>query len=221
MEVGEEGRGGCGHHGGTSASGPARGRLILLLRRGGRTAQELAGALGLTTNAVRTHLTTLERDGLVQPSGTRPGPRRPTAVYDLTAEAERLFPKAYGPVLRHFLDVLKEGTPPKKLDQLVRAVGHRVAQSYHLEGSAPDRADRALALLREFGGFCEPERQDGKVVLRCFDCPLAVVAVGHPEVCRLMETALADLLGVPVRQHCRTAPVPQCHFEIGAPAAGE
>ena len=50
-----------------------RGRIVLLLRRGSRTVHELAVALGLTDNAVRTHLTALERDGLVAPSGTRPG----------------------------------------------------------------------------------------------------------------------------------------------------
>src|ERR671923_249009 len=84
-----------------------RGRLILLLRRGSRTVNELAGALGLTDNAVRTHLTTLERDGLVYPSGTRPGTRKPNITYDLTPEAEQqLFPKMYGPILRQFLDEL-------------------------------------------------------------------------------------------------------------------
>ena len=43
---------------------------------------ELAGELGLSNNAVRTHLTALERDGLVHPSGTRPGPRKPHITYD-------------------------------------------------------------------------------------------------------------------------------------------
>src|SRR5215813_4960387 len=71
-----------------------RGRIVLLLRRGSRTVNELAGALGLTDNAVRTHLTALERDGLVQTSGTRPSPRKPTLTYALTPEAEQqLFPK--------------------------------------------------------------------------------------------------------------------------------
>ena len=47
-----------------------RGRLVTLLRRSARTVDELAHELGLTDNAVRAHLATLERDGLV---ASRPG----------------------------------------------------------------------------------------------------------------------------------------------------
>src|SRR5947209_8995959 len=88
-----------------------RGRIILLLRRGSRTVNELAGELGLTNNAVRTHLTALERDGLIHASGTRPGPRKPHITYDLTPEAGRLFQRIYPPLLHHLLEVLEERLP--------------------------------------------------------------------------------------------------------------
>src|SRR5947208_14431915 len=107
-----------------------RGRIILLFRRGSRTVNELAEALGRTDNAVRSHLTALERDGLVRQSGSRPGTRKPNITYDLTPEAEQLFPKAYGPILLHLLSVLKERIGPKKLDGIVREVGHRLAPIY-------------------------------------------------------------------------------------------
>jgi predicted ArsR family transcriptional regulator len=196
-----------------------RGRVILLLRRGSRTVNELAGALGLTDNAVRTHLTALERDGLVHASGTRPGTRKPNITYDLTPEAGQLFPKMYGPILRNFLDVLAERLPAKKLTEVVRAVGRRVAAAHRADVTAddlPGRVAQAAAVLREWGGMAEVEEDDGTPVIRCLDCPLAVVVVGHPEVCRMVETMLADLVHVPVRQCCQTQPVPRCHFEIGA-----
>jgi predicted ArsR family transcriptional regulator len=198
-----------------------RGRIIALLRRGSRTVNDLAGALGLTDNAVRTQLTALERDGLVHAAGTRPGTRKPTTTYALTPEASRLFPKMYGPVLHLLLDVLAERLTAKKLDDTVRAVGHRLAAEYRPAVRAEkleDRLAEAIAVLGEGGGACESEQQDGKLLVRCFDCPLAAAVVGHPEVCRLMETMLADLLGVPVQQHCQLEPAVQCCFEIG-PAA--
>jgi predicted ArsR family transcriptional regulator len=70
-----------------------RGRIISLLRQGSCTVSDLAAELGLSDNAVRTHLDRLERDGLAHASGTRPGTRKPKITYQLTAEAERLFPK--------------------------------------------------------------------------------------------------------------------------------
>jgi predicted ArsR family transcriptional regulator len=51
-----------------------RGRVLAHLRRGPATVEELAQALGLTDNAIRPHLTALERDGLVRQTGVRRGP---------------------------------------------------------------------------------------------------------------------------------------------------
>jgi predicted ArsR family transcriptional regulator len=179
----------------------------------------LAAELGLTDNAVRMHLDRLERDGLVQTSGTRPGTRKPTTTYGLTPETERLFPKMYGPVLRQFLDVLTERLPTKRLEHLARTVGRRLADEYRPAVRAnklEDRLAEAIAVLGEGGGACEFEKSDGKLTVRCYDCPLALAAVAHPEVCRLVETMLADLLGVPVQQRCETAQPAQCYFEIDA-----
>jgi hypothetical protein len=72
----------------------------------------------------------------------------------------------------------------------------------------------AIAVLGEVGGACEYEKDDGQLVVRCFDCPLTVAVIGHPEICRLVETMLTDLLGVPVQQRCQAEPSPQCCFEI-------
>jgi predicted ArsR family transcriptional regulator len=192
-----------------------RGRIILQLRRESRTVNELAAALALTDNGVRAQLAALERDGLVRPSGTRPGKRKPNVTYELTAKAEHLFPKVYGLVLHHLLDVLNERLSPKKVDEVVRSVGHRLAPGYRTVVQAQSASiDQAIALLRELGGFCEQQGGNGRVVLRCFDCPLAVAAAGHPEVCNLVETVLADVLGVPVQQRCQMDPSPQCSFEI-------
>src|SRR5205823_5933835 len=141
-----------------------------------------------------------------------------------TSEAERLFPKVYGPVLRHLLDELAERLPGKKLAETARAVGHRLAAEHHLAvraGKLSERVAQVVNLLGEWGGFCSSEGQNGSVILRCSDCPLAFVVSGHPEVCSILETMLADALGVSVRHQCRTEPPPQCYFEIGHLAQGE
>lgn len=194
-----------------------RGRIISLLRRGSQTVNDLATAVRLTDNAVRTHLDRLERDDLVHPSGTRPGTRKPNTVYVLTPEAERLFPKMYGPVLRQLLDVLRERLPANKRDEVAREVGRRLAAEHRsaVHGNTmEDRVRQAIGVLGESGGACEAAKNDGKLMVRCFDCPLSVAAAAHPEACRLVETMLGDLLGVPVTQHCETRPTPRCVFEI-------
>jgi len=194
-----------------------RGRMVLLLRRTSRTVNELAQALGLTANAVRGQLALLERDGLVHQSGTRAGKHKPNLTYALTPEAQHLFPRLYGPVLHDLLDVLAETIPPKRLEAALRAVGHRVAAGYRRAGPADplaERLRRGVAVLGELGGLAEAQRHDGTALLRCFDCPLAQVVVGHPEVCKMVETVLTDTLGVPVGERCQRDGVPQCLFEV-------
>ncbi len=197
-----------------------RGRIVLLLRKSDCTVNDLAKALELTDNAVRAHLTTLERDGLVRQSGTRRGPRKPNITYALTPEAERLFPKVYGSILRHFLDVLKGRHSQNDLEAMVRAVGHLMAPTYRPASQAsspPDHRELAAAVLRDLGGFCGSEDRDGAIIFRCSDCPLGAVVVDHPEVCRLVETILADVLGVPVKERCEIGETPHCVFEITPP----
>lgn len=50
------------------ASG-TRGRLLALLQRSKQSVNELAAAVGISDNAVRTHLGALQRDGLVEEAG--------------------------------------------------------------------------------------------------------------------------------------------------------
>jgi len=86
-----------------------RGRIVALLRRSGRTVEELARTLGLTDNGVRAHLATLERDGIVRQRGSvrrGSGGGKPPYVYELAPEGEDLFPKGYAPVLLRLLDVV-------------------------------------------------------------------------------------------------------------------
>ncbi len=196
-----------------------RGRIIALLRRAGRTVNELAEALDLTDNAVRAHLSTLERDGLVQQSGVRRGSRKPHHAYDLTPEAEQLFPKAYGPILHQVLNVLAERLTPEERDEILRQVGRRVAANHlgAVRGRDLDgRIDQALASLGEMGGLAEKEEREGKLFLRGYRCPVSAAVAGHPEVCRMVETLLTEIVGVPVQERCERGGSPRCCFEVSA-----
>src|SRR5579859_781918 len=102
-----------------------RGQVVALLRRTPRTVDELAAELGITDNAVRSHLGTLERDGLVRQSGIRRTEGKPAHVYGVTADVERLFPKPYGRVLGQVLDALGERLPPETVEATMHDAGAR------------------------------------------------------------------------------------------------
>jgi predicted ArsR family transcriptional regulator len=197
-----------------------RGQIVVLLRRARRTVDELADSLGLTDNAVRSHLVTLERDGLIQQRGQRRGEGKPAQLYELTSQGERLFPKAYGPVLRVLLDVLGDHVSPDELPQVLREVGRRIAAAYAergpRQGDARARVARAASLLSELGGLAEVESTDDGLRIRGYSCPLAVILPGHPEVCELAASLVEEATGLPVAEHCDKDDPPRCCFVFSA-----
>jgi predicted ArsR family transcriptional regulator len=138
-----------------------RGQVVTLLRRSEHTVEELARALGLTDNGVRAHLAVLERDGIVRQRGSvrrSSGGGKPAYVYELTQEAEDLFPKAYEPALRRLLDVLSERLGPEESEALLRSVGRRLAGEHSVRtNDARARLESAVEIFNELGGLAELE----------------------------------------------------------------
>ena len=195
-----------------------RGRMVTLLRRSGRTVEDLARALGLTDNGVRAHLAVLERDGIVRQRGSvrrGSGGGKPAYVYELTSEAEELFPKAYEPALGRLLGVLAERLGLEESEALLRSAGRRLVEGKTVPtGSTRVRLEAAAGVLNELGGLAELEEQDGTFVIRGYSCPLAAVTPDHPEACRLAEALVAEVAGVPVQEHCDRSERPRCCFEV-------
>jgi predicted ArsR family transcriptional regulator len=135
----------------------------------------------------------------------------------LTPQAEDLFPKAYEPVLLRLLDILSEQVGEERSEALLRAVGGRLAEERDVRGDdARARLEAAVEVLNELGGLAEVEEHDGGFVIRSYSCPLAGVSPAHPEVCRMAETLIAELAGVPVRERCDRGERPRCCFEIAS-----
>src|SRR5258708_12713226 len=72
--------------------------LELLRRRGRSSAETIAGDLGVTPNAVRQHLTNLERGGFVVSHPVRIGRGRPSLLFSLTPRPHSLFPNRSRPL---------------------------------------------------------------------------------------------------------------------------
>ena len=142
---------------------------------------------------------------------------KPAYIYELTQEAENLFPKAYEPTLRRLLDVLSDQLGPEESEALLRSVGRRLAGEHSTRADgAHARLESAVAVLNKLGGLAELEERDGAVVIRGYSCPLAGVTPDHPEVCRMAETLIAELASVPVHERCDRGETPRCCFEIAA-----
>src|SRR4030095_6542916 len=180
-----------------------RGRLVTLLRGTTKTVNELAEELQLTDNAVRAHLLSLERDGLFRQGGIQRGTRKPHFAYELTEEAEHLFPKAYDALLNQLIAVLKGRLTPLALEEVLREVGRSLAGAQaasQKNGDRENRRGRALAALEAIGGAARVEKDNEKLVISSESCPLATAVAAHPEVCRLAGNLLSAIIGGEIRE---------------------
>jgi predicted ArsR family transcriptional regulator len=190
-----------------------RGRVLELLRREGRTVADLASVLGLTDNAVRSHLSALERDGLVSMVGIRrEGVGKPAHVYALTEEAEERFPKAYATVLAATIAELVSRLGVGGAMAALDGVGRRLAQGG--EAGAPDRLAAAIRVLEEMGAVVAVEETERGVRLQGYACPLAAVVRERPETCTVVQALVAEIVGVEVEQVCEHGPRPRCAFRV-------
>ena len=193
------------------------GRIAVLLRQSERTVDDLAEELGLTANAVRLHLTRLEREGLIRRAGFRAGVSRPSVVYALTPEAELLFSRAYVPVLTQLLHVLAAKLDPGEFEGLLREVGRELMTGrLRPTGTLRNRAQQGSALLNELGGVSRVATEGNRLVIRGDSCPLAAATRDHPEACIAVEALLAEFVGAPVTSCCERETRLRCCFSVGA-----
>jgi predicted ArsR family transcriptional regulator len=172
--------------------------LDLLKKRGGMTAKDLGESLGITSMAVRRHLSALERDDLIAAATVRRPMGRPTYVYSLTALADDLFPKNYPQLMISLLEDLKSLDGEEKIDQLFRRREERLYAAYAPRMEGKDLALRVQEVARIFdenGSLSE----SGQAVNGCFrltwhNCAIHKISERFPQPCAHEESLLRRLL---------------------------
>jgi predicted ArsR family transcriptional regulator len=202
----------------TDGSGSEKTRRLLLekLRKGPASADDLAGELGLTTNAVRFHLASLESEELVEAAGSRKpeGRGKPAVLYGVTAQADLAFSKAYAPVLEAVLGELRRSVPNDQVVPFLRRVGDRLVTGKETAKPLSRRVQAASDALNSLGGVTTVARTRSGYEIRGTACPLGAVVANEPCACTVVESLLRRIVGSPVKEHCDRAGRPSCCFEI-------
>ncbi len=198
-----------------------RRRLALdaLRIRGGLTVNELARQFRLTRTAAANQVARLLADGLVAPTGLRPGVRRPSVIYGLTPQADRAFHQEYETLAVDVLDeVARTGT--KQLDRILRGVGDGwIARDKPavrlLRGQ--DRLERATKILAARGFMPSLEQTGRAYVLRNHHCPIVRVCTAHHQAADMVKRWVQALVGTPVRRTgCICLGSQACEYSLAA-----
>jgi len=174
----------------TSTIGSAQRRLVDHLKRSGpSTTADLAGALGVTTQAVRPQLAELEAAGLVVSELLSTGVRgRPPVGWALSPTAIGLFPDRHGDLAVDLISAMRTTVGQAGVDAVIAA---RDEQQYRaIIESMPDDAGveqraRVLAEHRDQQGYMAEIVADGdNLLLVEHHCPICAAATECQGLCR-------------------------------------
>ena len=173
--------------------------LTYLQRHGEATIRDLENELGISTTAVREHLTNLDARGFISTRLVRSGRGRPHVVYSLTDRAKDLFPRSYDTLMTVLLDEIAREQGDAVLNQLLNRVSERLAAAYPqvTQTDIEGRIVQVQRMMQDRGIPVEiqPEGQS----FTFYACPYHEVAQDHAGVCAMEKRMLEQVLGSSVR----------------------
>jgi predicted ArsR family transcriptional regulator len=202
--------------------------LVRLRRDGPATPDQLATAIGASRTGVLQQLRALESTSFVRRETVRHGVGRPRHLYDVTPEAQELFPSNYDGLAAGLLQAIGavggDGLVEQVFQARRRQIGERVRREID-ERVGPDASlmDRvqALAVLQDDQGYLASAvlETDGTIRLREHNCAILDVAQGERTACDAELDLFRDVLGVDVVRESHIASGDRCcSYRIGADA---
>ena len=174
--------------------------IKLLKTEGPIDSAQLAKRLGLTAMAVRQHLYSLQREGLVS-AEQRPVPiGRPAKFWRLTREADRLFPEAYAELSVALIDSVKDAFGDEGLERVLTSRCARQRMDYGKRIRPNDSLEKKLqelAKVRTEEGYMADIKTEGEGSYLLIEnhCPICAAANACQGFCATELDLFRSVLG--------------------------
>lgn len=191
-----------------------------LQRNGSATIKDIEELLGVTTTAVRQHLTTLQAEGYIERRSVHAGVGRPHHAYFTTPKVQELFACHCDDLALTLLEevFLLEGE--SRAAELLDRVGTRLAGKYASSVRSTllhDRVDELALALNGNGVLADALTGHEEIVLRTYNCPFHELAQEHREICEMDRSMLEKVLGTDVSlSQCMLEGHAGCTFTVVA-----
>jgi DeoR family suf operon transcriptional repressor len=185
--------------------------LNYLLKQSQASAQELAGVLNVSPQAIRRHLKDLEANGLIEHEAIQASMGRPNFVYHLSREGRDRLPDRYDEFALSLLNTLAETVGHDQVGTILRKQWERKAEEYRERLGTGAIAERVanLVKLRQAEGYMaewHPVEADNpedtanpnqsKFIVTEYNCAISHIAESFPSVCghelEMFAAALQD-----------------------------
>jgi predicted ArsR family transcriptional regulator len=213
---------------GLSGEGRTRRAIVKLLKtEGAMDSAGLAARLHVTPMAVRQHLYALQRERLVS-AEERPVPLgRPAKYWQLTRDADRLFPDAYAELSVALIDAVGDAFGSAGVQRLLQARLARQQTDYCARigrSASLEKKLQRLARVRTQEGYMAEVKPDGSGAFLFIEnhCPICAAATACQGFCAteldLFRAALGPGVSVERAEHI-LAGDRRCAYRV-APARG-
>lgn len=192
----------------------------LLRNKTGAAVDELAATLGVTRTAVRQHLASLMRDGLVASGASRASGGRPQQLFVLTEHGKEAFPRHYS----WFAQLLVEEIAREHGAAGLRARLGRIAAAVveQLLQRGPKRAANSRERIASLAGVMDELGYDARMrsdtggpTIEADNCVFHELAMKHPEICRFDIALLSGYTGNKVElRECMARGGHVCRFHF-------
>ncbi|USG62207.1 transcriptional regulator [Sneathiella marina] len=184
-----------------STDNTARRNMVLdsLKRKGPQSAHDLAEQFDVTPMAVRLHLYDMEKEGLVASENRSVGRGRPLKIWNLTEDANRVFPDAHQTLAVDLIGTMNKLFGNQGLDKIIEAHGARQKSDYFSRlkdtTSLEDRV-KALAKIRTDEGYMAEALQDASGWLLIENhCPICSAAKACAGLCKNELEIFQEIIG--------------------------
>ncbi len=169
-----------------------------LQRNGSATIKDLEEVLGITTTAVRQHLSTLQAEGYIERRTVHAGVGRPHHAYFTTSEVQELFACNCDDLALTLLEEVFTWKARIGRTLLLDRVGSRLATKYASTVRAvalQERVHELSGALNGNGVLADALQDDGTILLRTYNCPFHELAHEHREICEMDTNMMRKVLG--------------------------
>jgi len=190
---------------------------LLLGTKTGLSIDVMAGKLEISRNAVKQHLTVLEKDLLIQAGKFNLTKGRPSRSYVLTDLGVNKFTKQYSWFCNLLISELKEEMGGEALAQFMSRLGSKIAGSLAAQfkdQNAAEKVQTLSAILHNLGYQATIEKHDGAMTINAVNCVFHDLAQEHTELCEFDRSLIRTLLDNPVEQiECMAKQGCACRFK--------
>ncbi|HET6630463.1 MAG TPA: HTH domain-containing protein [Woeseiaceae bacterium] len=193
---------------------------LLLEKKQGQSADELARALEISRSAVHQHLTVLSGAGYVEKTPQAPKGGRPGFAWRLSERGVHLFPKHYALFAELLLGGMKGSLGSEGLSESMQRMGRLLGEQnlHRMKGRTPaERIEEVARIMRELGyqSRTEADESGGAPMIDARNCIWHDLARRHREVCELDIALMETLLGEEVEHtECMVRGGTACRFRI-------